>query len=241
MGFHFCHIASRWASSALLAVGLTFAIWAGGNAHAQVLPARDNPGWHIGVKSNLLSDLSLTPDLGVEVQWAGRWSAGVEGSYVWLRDHTHDRHWRIEGGNAYLRHWWPVTGRNNLMTGHHLGVYGQLYTFQVQLADSHGFISGTPGQNLWGKPWWACGVEYGYSINLSGRLNLDLTLGIGYAHGMLNRYGTCGCSPAKTDTSCDCGPRDRYSLQHRRAVNWVGPTKASVSLVWVIGPENRNP
>ena len=54
-------------------------------------------------------------------------------------------------------------------------------------------------------------------------LNLDFTLGVGVFHGKCKEYL----------------PIDgRYVWQLTKKMNWVGPTKAEISLVWHIGDRN---
>lgn len=206
-----------------------------GNSAARNTAAADTTHigrpFYIGVGTNLLYDAAAVPTVNAEVAFAERWSVGAEGSYIWIRNYNRNRHWRIEGGQVYVRRWWGQRGGQPL-TGHHLGVYGQLYTFQIQLADSHGFISGRPGEDLGGRPGWGVGVEYGYSLRLAHRLSLDFNIGLGYFRTTVNRYGPCA------DPCCctDCPSPHHYELQRSHTVNWVGPTRAGISLVWCIGP-----
>lgn len=185
--------------------------------------------WTVAVKSNLLQDAAVMPGLGVEVALGERWSAAVEGTYIWVKNYRRDRHWRVEGGELHLRRWFGRRCGWPLLSGHHIGLYGQLYTYQLQLCDSHGFMSGTPGQDLGGHPAWGAGVEYGYSLPVSRRFSVDFGLGLGYMHCRVNRYGRSGCK--------NCTERGGYALQRSYCRNWFGPTRAEVSLVWRIGPQ----
>ena len=61
---------------------------------------------------------------------------------------------------------------------------------------------------------------YGYSLPVCERLHFDFGIGIGYLGGEYETYD----------------PRDgHYVWQRTRKLRWVGPTKAEVSLVWLIG------
>lgn len=82
-----------------------------------------------------------------------------------------------------------------------------------------------PGGTLWDKLNYAIGVEYGYSLPISRRLNLDFTLGVGYWGGEYHEYI----------------PSDgHYVWQSTKQRHWFGPTKAEVSLIWLIGRGNYN-
>ena len=69
------------------------------------------------------------------------------------------------------------------------------------------------------------GLEYGYSMAVGRRLNLDFSLGIGYQGGEYKEYEPQG---------------DRYAWQATRQRHWFGPTKAEVSLVWLLGGSGRS-
>lgn len=83
----------------------------------------------------------------------------------------------------------------------------------------------SPGGTLWDKMNYAVGIEYGYSLPVGRRLNLDFVLGVGYWGGEYQKYD----------------PIDNHYLwKETRQRHWVGPTKAEVSLVWLIGRGNYN-
>ena len=60
---------------------------------------------------------------------------------------------------------------------------------------------------------------------MARRLNLDFTLGVGYLFGEYQEY----------IPQDDC-----YVWQATKYRNWIGPTKAEISLVWLIGKYNYN-
>ena len=67
------------------------------------------------------------------------------------------------------------------------------------------------------------GVAYGYSLPVGHRFNVDFTLGIGYLGGLYKEYI----------------PLDgHYVWQTTKKRRWFGPTKAGISLVWLIGRGN---
>lgn len=69
------------------------------------------------------------------------------------------------------------------------------------------------------------GVAYGYSLPVGHRFNVDFTLGIGYLGGSYKEYI----------------PLDgHYVWQTTKNRRWFGPTKAGISLVWLIGRGNYN-
>jgi hypothetical protein len=69
------------------------------------------------------------------------------------------------------------------------------------------------------------GLEYGYSLPIAHRLNLDFTLGLGYYWGVIHRYETVN---------------DLYLRTGSSKFRFTGPTKLEISLVWQLGRDNYN-
>ena len=88
------------------------------------------------------------------------------------------------------------------------------------------YMGGRPGHNMFDRCMLNVGVEYGYSLPISSRFNIDFTVGVGYFGGIVEKF---------------C-PVDDYYLWHSTVrKNWIGPTKAEVTLVFLLGHGNRNP
>ena len=123
-----------------------------------------------------------------------------------------------------MRKWFGKAANEKPLTGHHLGVYGQVFTFDFEMG-GRGYMAGKPGGTIWDKANYAAGVEYGYSLPIARRLNIDFTIGVGYWGGTYYEY--------KPEDDC-------YVWQSTKQRHWFGPTKAEVSLVWLIGKGNFN-
>ena len=170
------------------------------------------------LKSNLLYDLALVPNLGAELRLGKGWS--IAGSWEYARWNTDSWCWRIYGGELALRKWLGRTAKERPLSGHHVGVYAQAFTYDFMAFGHKGYMSGEPGDNLFKHPSYVMGVEYGYSLPIARCLNLDFVLGVGYQGGKYNEYRIVD----------DC-----YVWQARKNRSFVGPTKAEVSLVWLFG------
>lgn len=179
--------------------------------------------YYWALKTNLLYDAALVPNLGAELYWGKNWSVGANLMYAWWQNGASSKFWRVYGGDIYLRKWFGQKAEENPFAGHHIGVYAQLLTYDFCLGDK-GYMGGQPGGNIWDKLQYACGVEYGYSFPIARRLNLDFTLGLGYMGGTYHEYRIAdGCKV----------------WQATKNRNWFGPTKAEVSLVWLLGRSNN--
>lgn len=110
------------------------------------------------------------------------------------------------------------------MTGHHLGAYVQALTYDFEWGGK-AYMGGEPGGNIFDRAHIGAGVEYGYSLPIARRLNIDFTLGVGYIGGRVYEFEPNGNSYLWTAT------KNRH---------WFGPTKLEVSLVWLLGRCNTN-
>ena len=175
-----------------------------------------SPGIEIALKSNLLHDLAITPDVGVEISFKERYSVSLEGVYAWWGCDTEHRYWRIRGAQLEMRLWFGDKISERAMTGHHIGVYGLVHDYDFEF-----------GGKGWQSPHitYGIGVNYGYSLRLNSRLNLDLNIQIGYSSGTLVKYKP------------QCG---QYVCTDRSRHRYFGPTGVGVTLVWFPGKGNKN-
>ena len=188
------------------------------------LPPKEEESVYWAVKTNTLYDVFLIPNIGAELYLGSNWSAGANWQYAWWKhDHKH-WYWRIYGGDIYARKWFGRKAHKKPLTGHHIGMYAQMLTYDFETG-GRGYMGGRPGENLWNKAHWGVGIEYGYSHPIARCLNLDFTLGAGYLTGEYHEYiPEDGC----------------YVWQATKNRKWFGPTKAEISLVWLLGGGNFN-
>ncbi|MDE6295619.1 MAG: DUF3575 domain-containing protein [Muribaculaceae bacterium] len=180
--------------------------------------------FYMDVKTNMLYDALAVPDIGVEFYLGKNWSIEGEWMYGWWSRNRSHRYWRIYGGDLTLRYWFGKAAHRKPLTGHHVGIYGGLVTYDFEFGGT-GHMGGLPGHSLWDRCMHVAGVEYGYSLPVARRLNIDFTIGIGYMGGKEDIYHPEG---------------DKYIWDKTVNRHWVGPTKAEISLVWLIGCSNHN-
>lgn len=178
-----------------------------------------SPRPFMSIKTNLLYDAALVPNLGVEFHLGRGWSVGADWMYAWWRNDKRHKYWRIYGGELDIRKYFGRLASERPLSGHHIGIYGQMLTYDIETGGK-GYMGGKPGGTLWDRMNWGTGLEYGYSLPIGRRLNLDFGIGFGYLGGEYKTYE----------------PKDgHYVWQETRQRNWIGPTKAEISLVWLIG------
>ena len=180
--------------------------------------------FYMSLKTNMLYDVMLVPNLGVEFYLGKGWTIGADGAYAWWDNAKRNRYWRIYGGDLTVRKYFGKRAAAKPLTGHHFGMYGQALIFDFERG-GQGYMGGKPKSMLLDDLHWGVGVEYGYAVPIARRLNLDFTIGFGYLGGTMREYKPMG---------------EYYVEQSCKKRNWIGPTKAEISLVWLIGYGNYN-
>ena len=172
--------------------------------------------FYMSLHTNMLYDLALVPNGGVEFYLGRGWSVAGNWMYAWWKSDRKHNYWRIYGGDLAVRKYFGRLAKEKPLTGHHAGVYGGIVTYDFELG----------GRGYLGDRWsWHAGVEYGYALPIARRLNLDFSLGLGYLGGEYKEYLPID----------DC-----YVWQATKRRRWFGPTKAGIALVWLIGHGNEN-
>lgn len=180
--------------------------------------------FYMSIRTNMLYDVAAIPNLGVEFYLKKGWSIGADWMYAWWKTDRKHRYWRTYGGELAVRKWLGKAAREKPLTGHHLGFYGQILTYDFEWG-GRGYLGGKPGGTLWDKMNWGVGLEYGYSLPVTRRLNIDFGFSVGYLSGEYQEY--------LPEDGC-------YVWQATKKRRWFGPTKANISLVWLIGCDNYN-
>ena len=184
---------------------------------SQVNPEQEPPpaASYFALKSNLLYDALLVPNLSLEASIGSGWTLGAGGMFAWWSKDAKHRYWRIYGGDLEIRKYFGALSKSKPLQGHHLGIYGDFLTYDFEFG-AKGYQS---------KATYAAGIRYGYSHPIGKRLNLDFALGIGYLHSNYKTYV----------------PKDGcYVYQETKKRKWLGPTQAEISLVWLLGKGNTN-
>lgn len=160
------------------------------------------------------------PNIGVEFYLGTGWSVGASWMYAWWSAGKRHRYWRVYGGDIYGRY--HFGNHTNRFKGHHVGIYAGLLTYDFEFGGM-GYIGGKPGHSLWDRCMRNFGAEYGYSFAIARNFYIDLTLGVGYFGGIEEKLRPI---------------QGEYYWESTSRKTWLGPTKAEVSLVWVIFGDN---
>lgn len=172
---------------------------------------------HIAIKTNLLyGGYTRTPNIGTEISWGQRNSIDLSGGYnPWnLNGSTSNNkklvHWLA---NAEYRYWicqsmfGHFVGFNVLGSQYNIAGYKMPFLFGKNSKDyrHEGYAVGA-------------GFSYGYQFILNQYWNIELNVGIGYAYLNYSRFNCVKCG----------------SLIDKKHKNYFGPTKAGISIAYLI-------
>ena len=180
---------------------------AGRAQHANTLSAGHFP--RVALKTNLLYDFLVAPNVGLELRPADKWSVAVNAVYGWTDGGPFGDRVRIVTGDAELRYWFRGDA---MQRGFHAGAYGAVYRYD--------FLFGGKGEEA--KINWGAGLSCGYTVSLDSHFSLDFSVGIGYIGGKYKSY----------EVSDDELRHNVWTADKIR--HYVGPAKAEVSLVWLL-------
>lgn len=169
---------------------------------------------HVALKTNLLSDVALSPTIGIEAGLAPKWSLDLTGMLnAWTINGHNLKQWQVK---PELRYWFCQR-----FAGHFVGVHGIGGQFNWGNIDNDVKFLGTDFSKLSDhryQGWMAgAGIAYGYSWILSRHWNIEAEIGIGWIHSWFDEY-----------RCADCGRKTRSDLQH----DYFGPTKAAINLIY---------
>ncbi len=170
------------------------------------------------VKTNLLYDIVLIPNIEIEVPIGNRWSLAGEWIFPWWVTKNNGNALQIQAGTIEGRYWLGEREKLPLLTGWFGGVYagGGYYDLQYK---NNGYQ---------GEFFIAAGLSAGYAhtINKRGNLRMEYNIGLGYL---------------KTEYRYYEGKEDNKFLvwQYDGNYSWIGPTKLEVSLVLMLNHNRK--
>ena len=166
------------------------------------------------LKTNLLFDAAMMPNIEIEVPIGKRWSVNGEYMFPWWLLDGDKYSLQILTGGLEGRYW--LGSRENRMnrevlTGHFLGLYAGGGKYDLQWEEN----------GYQGEFFIAAGISYGYAHRTARNLRLEYNIGIGLLRTDYQHYHA----------------RDNYQTllwQENGKYTWFGPTKVKISLVWLL-------
>lgn len=191
------------------AIALVISLFCSLSANAQNLRVQEKTTPTVGIKTNLLYDATATINLGVEFKVGRQLTLDVPVNYnpFSFKD---NRKWKHVLVQPELR-WWTCEP----FSGHFFGLHAHYAYYNIgnlpspfsEYMKAHRFEGWLAG----------AGISYGYQFYIAPRLNLEMSVGVGYAYLKYDRYACESCGDFK-------GKEDKH---------YFGPTKASISLIYL--------
>lgn len=176
------------------------------------------------LKTNLLFDAATLINVELEVPIKNRWSIAGEWIFPWWKncngkEDSKRNRTQFLNGNIDLKYWFGNREKYRVLTGWFASVYvgGGIYDFERD------------GIGYQGEFFIAAGVSGGYAHSIGKNLSMEYTLGIGYLQTHYRYYKACW----------GVDERWRAVRKNSSTFTWIGPTKAKVSLVWLINHKVR--
>lgn len=172
----------------------------------------DSNAQRVAVKSNLLYDATTTMNIGMEFGLSPKWTLDVPINYnPWsLSDGARLRHFGIQ---PEVRYWFCEAFRRTFV-----GLHAHYAKFNVGRLNDWPLMSDNMQTNRYQGNLWGAGLSIGYSWALGRDWSLEASLGLGYARVTYDKYPCNECLPKIKDAQ----------------KNYLGPTKAAVSLIYII-------
>ena len=186
-----------------------------GSANA-IAPGKSRRRPLFAVKTNLLFDAALMPNIELEVPIGKRWSLNGEYMFPWWLINDDRYCLQILMGGLEVRYRPGKRSGRDVLTGHFIGLYAGGGKYDLQWAKN----------GYQGEFFIAAGVSYGYAHSIARNLRLEYNIGIGMLRTDYRHYHS----------------RDNHRTllwQENGEYTWLGPTKLKISLVWLITGKNK--
>lgn len=169
---------------------------------------------NLALKTNIVSDVSLSPNLGLEVGVAPKWTLNLAGQLnLWSVDGHKWRHWLVQPEGRY---WFCRRFQGHFIGLHAIGGqfnFGNI-NFPVKFLGSDFNKLKDRRYEGWGA---GAGIGYGYAWALSQHWNIEAEIGVGWIHARYDEYPCTVCGT-------------KYGSGHH---NYFGPTKVAINIEYL--------
>ncbi len=176
-----------------------------------LLLAVNKTSGQIAVKSNILGDAVVIPNIGVEVGISPKFTIDVPFYYnPWKYSDT--KQYKLMLVQPEVRYW--LCDKFN---GHFFGINGMIGVYNVMGIKPPFALWKDMKDYRYKGEFYGGGISYGYQFVLGHHWNIEANIGVGYAYVKYKKY------PCE-----NCG--EMIEKSHK---NYFGPTKAAISLVYL--------
>lgn len=165
----------------------------------------------VGIRTNILSDISTTLNLAAEVGLGPQISLDVPVSY---------NPWKFGGGKMFKQiavqpevRWWT----KQRFAGHFVGFHLHYASYNFSNVKLPFNVYPAVRDNRFEGQLYGFGFSYGYQWKFNDHWGIEGTIGLGYARIAYDKYPSC------------CG--DKIGSGHK---NYWGPTRLGINLIYYI-------
>lgn len=178
----------------------------------EILDLRRRAGGRWALKTDLLYWAALLPNIEAEFCFGRRWSLNIEAQCAWWSQREKHRYYQLFAAGPEVRFRFAGPARFH---GHFVGLYGNAGFYDLENRKS-----GYRGE------FWSAGITYSYLLPIGRSLALEFGLGAGILSTEYKSYlPQDGC----------------YVYQQTKRMQYIGVTKARLSLVWRFGTGGGRP
>ncbi|MDE6022755.1 MAG: DUF3575 domain-containing protein [Muribaculaceae bacterium] len=161
------------------------------------------PLHRFALKSNLLYDAALLPNIEIEWMIKDKWSVAIEGDIAWWRNKQKHKYYDLAMVSAEGRRWFAV---KKPWHGFYAGVFAGVGKYDFE----------NGGKGYYGEGAMT-GVSAGYTFPISRCLSFEASIGAGYMRTQYKEYI----------------PVDgHYIYQRTKSLNYFGPLKLKFAIAW---------
>ena len=171
----------------------------------------------MNVHTNMLYDVLLTPNVGVEFYIGNRWAVAADYTFPWWSHDESHRYYQLLDleleGRRYFK-------KDATHTGHYLSLYGQGNLYDLSF----------DAQRAWQGEGWGAGLGYGYvwAPWKNDRWKLEAFIRFGYYQSLYDPYHAG--DPYKGKYYYDWnGPVEDFVRRNHR-LRWLGPTGIGINI-----------
>lgn len=169
----------------------------------------------LALKTNLLSDIISGVNIEIEVPIGKRWSVLGEYVFPWWLYESKQIALQSLNGTLETRYWFGDRSSHNKLTGLFMGIYGGAGYYDIEWL-----------KNGYQGEFFHTGISGGYAHTISkyGDFRMEYSLGLGYLGTKYREYEAI------------YGLDNEWHLIRRRngTTRYFGPTRAKISIVWML-------
>jgi len=180
----------------------------------------ESPSATFQLRTNGLYDLALCPNIGLEFQTSLGLAFQLDYIGAWWNSPSRNRFYSNYGFQSEIRYYFKHKEYGSApFRGLHAGFYGQMATYDFEFGNT-GYLCRDLDKSF------GLGLSGGYTIRMSRRWSLDLTLGLGYFQSKYKVYEPLSYTDGWVETAT-------------KVLRFWGPTKAEVTFVWNLNKDNK--